>query len=72
MNKEELFKLREKLEEEERNKGTEEEKTIKIIIEVFKKYNDREPTDEEIQRDLDFLEGCKNRRVYKGKEINAK
>jgi hypothetical protein len=53
--REELFALKEKLEEEEKNRGTEREDRIKTIKKVFFRHNGREPTQEEINSDFEYL-----------------
>ena len=55
MNLEEMYKLREKMENKELNKESEEKVRRDMVIRVFKKYNDREPTEEEIQEDINYI-----------------
>jgi len=57
----ELIALREKIDEEEKNKGSAEEERRKLVIRKHKEFYNKEPTEEEIKSDLDFLERCRKR-----------
>ena len=70
--KEEFFAIRERLEEQEKNKGTEEEERRKMIVRVIKSHNGGiEPCEAEIQDNIDYLKKCKENPKYI-KEIKRK
>jgi hypothetical protein len=56
---EEAIKRRDELVEEEKNRGTDEEERRKSVIKVFKRCRGREPTEEEIQENIQFILRCK-------------
>lgn len=58
---ERLIKKREELEKDKLVSRSIESKRREMIIAKFKETNNKDPTEEEIKKDIDFLENCHKR-----------